>query len=87
VRQFGAKANSQAYYPSEGALRFSHQDSLSADVWERHCCSSGPCASEVLSAACREPAPRARARSRWRLAEALTSDAHRALQLGVDSWW
>src|SRR3954452_17746551 len=46
------------------ALRFSHQDSPSADVWERHLCRSRPCASEVPSAACREPAPGARAQSR-----------------------
>ncbi|MGR7026350.1 hypothetical protein [Geodermatophilus sp. URMC 62] len=48
----------------EQSMRFSHQDSPSADGWERHRCRSGPRASEVSSAACREPASRARARSR-----------------------
>jgi hypothetical protein len=44
-------------------MRFSHQDSPSADAWERHRCRSGPCVSEVPKAAWLQPAPKSRARS------------------------
>jgi hypothetical protein len=45
-----------------------------------------PCASGESSAAWREPTPRSRDRGRQRLAAALTCDADRTLQLGVDCW-
>src|SRR4051794_28349462 len=77
--------------PSHGlrsltVMRFSHQDSPSTDGQERHHCRLGPCVSEVSSVASRELAPRSRARSRPRLAEALTSGAGCPLQLGAGSW-
>src|SRR3954454_7957852 len=69
-----------------GLLRFSHQDSPSADTWETHRCRSDSCASEVPNATGREPAPRSRNRSPSRLAAALISGARRTLRLGADCW-
>src|SRR4051812_16860145 len=50
-----ARSSSRGATTAFCTVRFSHQDSPSADVWKMHHCRSRPCVSEVPSAACREP--------------------------------